>query len=170
MEENFLIREKGKLPGGGLSQRQRERSLDAFLIDRGLHMSLAQRLKVVVEAAFLSLLLFRVLTLFFNSLFPSHHHIFYLSILFTHYLTVLVSGFWCGWRIRVDGWLYGIVAFGAYYVLRQIFGVFYPLPLDITYKLLLLIPLLALLLIGAVYGEIAAEKREENLDLDGEFS
>lgn len=162
MEEDFQIDEQGGFQSGTLAQKQRQRAFETFLLERGLYLSLTQRLKVVVEAAFLSLVIFRLLTLFFNYIFPSHHLVFYLSILFTHYLTVLLCGFWCGWRIRVDGWLYGILAFGAYYILRQIFGVFYPLPLDVTYKLLLLIPLLALLLIGAVYGEIAAERREES--------
>lgn len=120
-----------------------------------------EKLRALLEAAFLSLVLFRVLTLLFVAVFESQGILFYVSILFTHYVTVLLCGFWCGWRIRVDGWLYGIGAYFLFYMLRQLFDIYYPLPLSTVFKLLLLIPLLALLLVGAVYGEIAAERKEE---------
>jgi len=119
-------------------------------------------IRSVSEAAFISLLVFRLLSLFFVYIFKSYHALFYAMILMTHYITVLICGFWAGWRIRVDGWLYGIVAYCAFYVLRQIFNVHYPLPLSFGIKLLMLIPLLALLMISAIYGEIAAERREED--------
>ena len=127
-------------------------------------MSIWLRGQIVLEAAFLSLLLFRLFTLVFAGVFPSPNVLFYSAVLLTHYLTVLICGFWCGFKIREDGWLYGIVAFGVFYIFRKIFAVYYPLPLDLTYKMLMLIPLLALLLIGAIYGEIAGERWTEKLE------
>lgn len=121
-------------------------------------LSMWAKLQIVLEAAFLSLIVFRLLTLVFVGIFPSPNVIFYSAVLFTHYLTVLICGFWTGFKIRIDGWLYSIAAYAVFYVFRKVFAVYYPLPLDLTYKLLMLIPLLALLMIGAIYGEIAGER------------
>ncbi|HDP69779.1 MAG TPA: hypothetical protein ENN38_03095 [Actinobacteria bacterium] len=120
------------------------------------------RLRVIVEAAFYSLLIFRVLSGFLESIFIPKNVFFYAGILLTHYATILVCGFWTGLYIKVDGWLYSIAAFGLFYIFRQIFNVYYPLPLSTAIKILMLVPLLALLLIGATYGEITAERRNEN--------
>ncbi|MDO8885284.1 hypothetical protein [Candidatus Oleimmundimicrobium sp.] len=119
------------------------------------------RLRIVTEAAFYSLLIFRLLSNFLVSMFIPKNVFFYAGILLTHYTTVLFCGFWTGFYIKVDGWLYSMAAFGLFYVFRQIFNVYYPLPLSTSIKILMLVPLLALLLIGATYGEIAAEKRSE---------
>ncbi len=126
-----------------------------------------QRLRIVTEAAFYSLLIFRLLSGFLVEIFIPKNIFFYVGILLIHYMTVLFCGFWTGFYIKVDGWLYSIAAFGLFYALRQIFNVYYPLPLSTSIKILMLVPLLALLLIGATYGEVTAEKREKNKK-DGE--
>jgi len=120
------------------------------------------RLRIIVEAAFYSLLIFRLLSDFLVAIFASKNVFFYAGILLTHYITILFCGFWTGFYIKVDGWLYSIVAFIIFYVFRQIFNVYYPLPLSTPTKILMLVPLLALLLIGAIYGEITAERRRES--------
>ncbi len=119
------------------------------------------RLRIIVEAAFYSLLFFRLLSGLFVAIFVPKNVFFYAGILLTHYITILFCGFWTGFYIKVDGWIYSIGAFGLFYVFRQIFNVYYPLPLSTPTKILMLVPLLALLLIGAIYGEITAEKRNK---------
>lgn len=117
-----------------------------------------ERFAIVVEVALVCLLIFKVSTqLLVWGVPPSF---FYFGIVAVHYVIILICGFWTGWKIRVDGWLYAIIAFGIYSVFRQLFRVYYPLPLSQTIKYLMFIPALALLFIGAVYGEISAEKRK----------
>lgn len=122
------------------------------------------RLRVIAEAAFYSLLIFRLLSSFLVEIFIPKNVFFYVGILLAHYITVLFCGFWAGFYIKSDGWLYGIAAFGFFYVLRQVFNVYYPLPLSTPIKILMLVPLLALLLIASTYGEVTAERRKENKD------
>lgn len=117
-----------------------------------------ERFAVIIEVALVSMLIFKILTLLMVNYIPPA--LFYYGILLVHYLVILICGFWTGWKIRVDGWLYAIIAYGVFYGFRQMFNVYYPLPLANNLKLLMFIPALALLMVGAVFGEISAEKRE----------
>ncbi|MDI6800286.1 MAG: hypothetical protein QMD53_06460 [Actinomycetota bacterium] len=124
------------------------------------------RLRIIAEAAFYSLLIFRLLSGLLVDIFATKHFIFYTGIVLTHYITLLFLGFWNGFFIKTDGWIYSLASFGFFYLLRQIFDVYYPLPLSTSTKLWMFLPLLALLLIASIYGEIAAEKREDKLTED----
>ncbi len=124
------------------------------------------KLRVIAEAAFYSLLIFRILSGLLVEMFAAKHLLFYAGIVLTHYITLIFLGFWNGFFIRTDGWIYSLVSFGFFYLLRQIFDVYHPLPLPNETKLWMFLPLLALLLIASVYGEIAAERREKRLGGD----
>jgi hypothetical protein len=123
-------------------------------------MPVWERFAIIVEVALVCLLTFKLLTFGLELFVPASF--FYIGIVTVHYLIILVCGFWTGWKIRIDGWLYAIIAFILFSFFRQLFKVYYPLPLAQNIKLLMFIPALALLFVGAVYGEIAAEKREDS--------
>lgn len=117
-----------------------------------------ERLAIVMEVALVSLLAFKLLTELLVRAVPAS--LFFVGVVIVHYTIILICGFWTGWKIRIDGWLYAILSFGLFSVFRQLFKVSYPLPLDRNIRLLMFIPALALLFVGAVYGEIAAERRD----------
>lgn len=119
-----------------------------------------ERFAIVTEVALVCLLIFK-LFLEFSNIFFAKSFLFVPSIMAANYIVILVCGFWTGWKIRIDGWLYAILAFGLFYMLRQLFQVYIPFKMANDLKLYIFVPALALLLVGAVYGEIAAEKREQ---------
>lgn len=125
------------------------------------------RIRIIAEAAFYSLLIFRLLSGILVEMFAAKHFFFYTGIILTHYITLLFIGFWNGFFIKTDGWLYSLVSFSLFYLLRQIFDVYYPLPLSNSTKLWMFMPLLALLLIASIYGEITAERRGDKPAGDG---
>lgn len=132
-------------------------------------MPIWERLAVIIEVALVCLLIFKILIMFLENFVGTSF--FYIGVVAIHYTVILVCGFWTGWKIKTDGWLYAILAFGIFYLFRQFFKVYHPLPLAYYIKILMFVPALALLLVGAVYGEIAAERREtrrtnENKDAD----
>lgn len=129
-------------------------------------MPIWERLAVIIEVALVCLLIFKILIMLLENFVGTSF--FYVGVVATHYIVILICGFWTGWKIRIDGWLYAVLAFGVFYLLRQFFEVYHPLPLAYYIRLLMFVPALALLLVGAVYGEIAAERRETRRNSDNE--
>lgn len=123
-----------------------------------------ERLAIVIEVALICLLIFK-LSLAFLGVFINASNVLYVpAILAVNYAVILTCGFWTGWKIRIDGWLYAILAFGLFYMFRQLFGVYIPFRMADNIKLFMFVPALALLLVGAVYGEVTAERRDKQLN------
>lgn len=122
-----------------------------------------ERLTVVVEVALVCLLIFKLLLETIGIFFKGNHFLFIPVIMAANYIVILICGFWTGWKIKIDGWLYAILAFGLFYMFRQLFAVYIPFRMADNLRLFMFVPALALLLVGAVYGEIAAERRDEQI-------
>lgn len=125
-------------------------------------MPIWERFAIIIEVALVCLLIFKVLVMLLQNFVGTSF--FYIGVIAVHYTVILICGFWTGWKTKTDGWLYAILAFFLFYLLRQLFKVYHPIPLAYYIRLLMFVPALALLLVGAVYGEIAAERRDMRLN------
>lgn len=124
--------------------------------------------RAVIESGILDFLFFGAFWLFYLLFLnpPRESLITRLLIIAVHYTTALLGGYWAGWRARHDGWIYGIFGYGLFRGLTFLLNVHAPLPYPLHVKILGYVPILALLMYGAVIGEQRAyyvETTEQNV-------
>lgn len=111
------------------------------------------KLRAAIESGIFSFALFWSFVLIYKWLLAPEALITVILIISAHYLTAIFCGYWAGWRSRTDGWLYGITGYVFFRVLAFLFQVHAVLPYPRHIKLLGYIPILTLLMYGAVVGE-----------------
>lgn len=110
------------------------------------------RVRAVLESGLLSFLLFSLFAVVYQLLDPKSI-IAILLLMSAHYITVLLCGYWAGWRARVDGWLYGLLGYGLFRLIYYLLPLKATLPFGFEIKVLGILFVLALLLFGAATGE-----------------
>lgn len=118
------------------------------------------RLRAVIESAAIALMLFSSFALFYKVLDPTDT-LAVLLLIFAHYITVLLCGYWAGWRARVDGWLYSLLGYVVFRVVYYYSPLKATLPFSMEIKYIGLLTVLALLMFGAAIGEQRAHYVEE---------
>ncbi|MHB0976692.1 MAG: sugar transferase [Candidatus Aquicultorales bacterium] len=121
------------------------------------------RIRAVIESGVIAFLLFTLFAGAYRLLDPKST-LALLMLISAHYITVLLCGYWAGWRARTDGWLYSLMGYalfrGIYYYLP--FKATLPLSLEVKY--IGLFSVLALLMFGAAIGEQRAHYVEGAVD------
>jgi len=112
--------------------------------------------RAIVESGVFSFLLFHGFVLLFDKLLEPKDFVANILLVGAYYLTAIFCGYWAGWRSGTDGWIYGIVGYAFFSVMRiYISAPDVPalLPYPFYIKLLGYIPVLTLLMFGGVIGE-----------------
>lgn len=115
-----------------------------------------KRVRATIESGFLSFIFFAAFVFIYRWFLEPEALITVILIVSAHYLTAIFCGYWAGWRSKTDGWLYGIIGYALFRGLAFLFHVHAVLPFPYHIKFLKLvgyIPILALLMFGAVIGE-----------------
>lgn len=114
------------------------------------------KFRAIVESGVVSFLLFHGFVLLYDRLLQPTDFIANVLLVGAYYLTAVFCGYWAGWRSGTDGWLFGIIGYAFFSVMRIYLSTQYVpalLPYPFYIKLLGYIPVLALLMFGGVIGE-----------------
>lgn len=110
------------------------------------------KLRAIVESGIIAFLVFSAFAIAYKALDP-HSPIAVLLLISAHYASVLVCGYWAGWRAKVDGWLYSLLGYVLFRLIYYALPLRATLPFALEIKLLGFLTVLALLMFGAAIGE-----------------
>ncbi|MCL5291656.1 MAG: sugar transferase [Actinobacteria bacterium] len=110
------------------------------------------KVRAVVESGVIAFLLFSSFALIYQVLDP-RNPLAVILLISAHYITVLLCGYWAGWRARVDGWLFSLLGYSLFRLIYYYLPLKATLPFSMSIKLLGFLTILALLMFGAAIGE-----------------
>ncbi len=110
------------------------------------------RVRAIIESGVLAFLVFMTFAAVYKALDP-HNPIAVLLLISAHYASVLLCGYWAGWRARVDGWLYSLLGYALFRLIYYALPLRATLPFALEIKVIGLLTVLALLMFGAAIGE-----------------